>query len=419
MINCHINQSIRNNLEEEYAEFGKINLREARCVLNDLFKINVPIREIEIELDAYQYCYLAEIPDHFFLKDKIVKLTFKSVSYSNLKNLKIWDKVPDWRYKNYSKRQRNKTRRVKSVISLLSPISMILNSLSNLQTLNFEFHKCNQDNFYSVINVMKSFPFEVNATLGQYQKTRGWYVKIENGFLLFKIYDKFYVVKAKTISFVLEPKSKIYDSDSTIFSFSDCTLLKIKRARLLNDDHPQYNTFMISLKNYKRRCMKEYTFYAVMNSNFKILELDNYFKTLLPSPKNAEVIKIFMRSEWNKWQIKKYIDFFESVYKESMIKLFVIENKNNIEKLKPCFSKLSIHEICFDYVLFSKKIEVYREIIKDQLDRPTLKVLKVEAYIDSSYISNESRQRIKEYVESNDFWVNKLELLLTDYISIY
>ena len=106
MKNCLINQSIRNNLEEEYAEFGKINLREAKCVLNDLFKINVPISEIEIELDAYQYCYLAEIPDHFFLKDKIVKLTFKSVSNSNLENLKIWDKVPDWRYKYYYKKSK-------------------------------------------------------------------------------------------------------------------------------------------------------------------------------------------------------------------------------------------------------------------------------------------------------------------------
>ena len=423
MINCHINQSIRNNLEEEYAEFGKINLREARCVLNDLFKINVPIREIEIELDAYQYCYLAEIPDHFFLKDKIVKLTFKSVSYSNLKNLKIWDKVPDWRYKNYSKRQRNKTRRVKSVISLLSPISMILNSLSNLQTLNFEFHKCNQDNFYSVIDVMKSYPFEVNATLGRYPKTRGWYVKIENGLLLFNIYDKFNVVKAKAISFVLEPKSKIYDSDSTIFSFSDCTLLKIKRARLLNDDHPQYNTFMISLKNYKRRCLEEYTFYAVMNSNFKILELDNYFKTLLPSPKNAEIIKIFMRSEWNKWQINKYISFLESIDKWTIIKLFTISSDNNIEKLNLSLSKLSFQEICFNHSFPNNKIEVYREIIKAQLDKPTLKILKVGCnynfFIYSGYITNESRQRIKEYVESNDFWVKKIERWFTDYISIY
>ena len=370
-------------------------------------------------MDNFKYLYLPYKSDDFYLKDKISKITFRKISNKNIQNLNIVDKIPDWRYWfNLKQNNKNISKTVKSDI-LSKSISMTVNSFSNLQTLKFEFHRCNQDNFDSVINVMKSFPFEVNATLGQYQKTRGWYVKIENGFLLFKIYDKFYVVKAKAISFVLEPKSKIYDSDNKIFSFSDCTLLKIKRARLLNDDHPQYNTFMISLKNYKRRCLEEYTFYAVMNSNFKILELDNYFKTLLPSPKNAEVIKIFMRSEWNKWQIKKYIDFFESVDKESMIKLFVIENKNNIEKLKPCFSKLSIHEICFDYVLFSKKIEVYREIIKDQLDRPTLKVLKVEAYIDSSYISNESRQRIKEYVESNDFWVNKLELLLTDYISIY
>ena len=177
---------------------------------------------------------------------------------------------------------------------------------------------------------MKSYPFEVNATLGQYQKTRRWYVKIENGLLLFNIYDRFYVVKAKAISFVLEPKSKIYDSDNKIFSFSDCTLLKIKRARLLNDDHPQFNAFMRYLHkdNYKWR--NEYSYYAVMNSNFKILELDNYFKTLLPSPKNAEIIKIYMRSEWNKWQIKKYIDFLESVEKESMIKLCTNDENNNI-----------------------------------------------------------------------------------------
>ena len=66
---------------------------------------------------------------------------------------------------------------------------------------------------------------------------------------------------------------------------------------------------------------------------------------------------------------------------------------------------------------------MYREIIKDQLDKPNLKILKVgwkyNLFIYSGYITNESRQRIRKYVESNDFWVKKLEMWFTDYISIY
>ena len=66
---------------------------------------------------------------------------------------------------------------------------------------------------------------------------------------------------------------------------------------------------------------------------------------------------------------------------------------------------------------------MYREIIKDHLDKLNLKILKVgwkyNLFIYSGYIANESRQRIRKYVESNDFWVKKLEMWFTDYISIY
>ena len=159
--------------------------------------------------------------------------------------------------------------------------------LPNLQLLCLKYNRFGNREFQTMIDIMRMLPFDVNAVFSIEQKSRHLFIEIKDGVLLFKNKSWISVIKAEMISFTLGTKSKIYDSDENIFSLSKWIRMKIKRAKLLSENHSQVKS-IISFINKDKNWHYVDIYYAVLNRNFETIKLDNFFQTLLPKPVNSK-----------------------------------------------------------------------------------------------------------------------------------
>ena len=317
-----------------------INFSGIYSQLTELFLIDVVIRKVEFALSFIESNINEEIPEDFFLKDKIVKATIYDIHSTFVL---IWWIEKKARFENI--------------------VSKVYKMFPNLQLLCLKYNRFGNREFQTMIDIMRMMPFDVDAVFSVKQKSRHLFIKIKDGVLLFKHKSWISVIKAEMISFTIGTKWKIYDSDENIFSFSKWIRMKIKRAKVLSENHSQVKS-IISFINKDKNWHYVDIYYAVLNRNFKTIKLDNFFQTLLPKPVNSKRIEIVFQNKWNKWQIQKYIKYLQSVDNNTMISFRTLHENNNIEKLSKTFLELSVQEMIFDCSPKALKISSKKETYK-------------------------------------------------------